>query len=182
MPVTCGGVYDLIWESRTERQIERNMTKEVKQQFTFRIAQANSTELVVILYEMLLNYLEESEEALGQEDANTFRETVRKARGCLNELLSSLRMEYEPAPALLQLYLFCIRRLAASEVKSEAQPLKEIQKVIRPLHDAYKKISAQNDAGPVMGNSQAVYAGLTYGKNTLTENMADQGANRGMYV
>ena len=30
------------------------MTKEVKQQFTLRITQANSTELVVILYEMAL--------------------------------------------------------------------------------------------------------------------------------
>ena len=33
-----------------------------------------------------------------------------------------------------------------------------------------------------MNNSQTVYAGLTYGKNVLTENMADQGANRGMFA
>lgn len=158
------------------------MTREVKQQFTLRITQANSTEMVVILYEMLLVYLKESEEALESTDAAAFREAVRKARGCLNELIGSLRMEYEPAPALFQLYLFCIRRLANSEVKSDAQPLREIEQVIRPLHDAYEKISAQNSSGPVMGNSQTVYAGLTYGKNDLTENMADQGANRGMFV
>ena len=158
------------------------MTREAKQQFTLRITQANSTEMVVILYEMLLCYLKESGELLDDADKAAFREAVRKARGCLNELINSLHMEYEPAPALLQLYLFCIRRLAVGEAKSEAQPLLEIEQVIRPLHDAYEKISEQNSSGPVMANSQAVYAGLTYGRNTLTENMADQGANRGLYI
>ena len=33
-----------------------------------------------------------------------------------------------------------------------------------------------------MNNSQTVYAGLTYGRNQLTENMADQGTNRGMLI
>ena len=161
---------------------ERDMTREVKQRFTFRVTQANSTEMVVILYEMLLAYLEEGREALKAADNAAFREAARKARGCINELIGSLHMEYEPAPALMQLYLFCIRRLANSEVKSDPQPLGEIEQVIRPLHDAYEKISAQNNSGPVMGNSQTVYAGLTYGKNDLTENLADQGANRGMFV
>ena len=158
------------------------MTSEVKQQFTLRITQANSTELVVILYEMLLTYLQESEEALEDMDKEAFHEGLRKTRGCLNELMGSLHMEYEPAPALLQLYLFCVRRLAAGEVKGELQPLKEVEQVMRPLRDAYRQIAAQNNGGPVMGNSQTVYAGLTYGRTTLTENMADQGANRGMFI
>lgn len=158
------------------------MTREAKQQFTLRITQANSTEMVVILYEMLLCYLKESGDLLDSADRAAFHESVRKARGCLNELINSLRMEYDPAPALLQLYIYCIKRLAVGEAKSESQPLLEIEQVIRPLHDAYEQISQQNHSGPVMANSQAVYAGLTYGRNTLTENMADQGANRGMYV
>lgn len=156
------------------------MTKECKQQFTLRITQANSTELIVILYEMLLCYLEESHKNIETDDTNAFKESVRKARGCLNELMSSLHMEYAPAPELMQLYLFCLRRLAKSEVKKDAQLLSEIERVIRPLHDAYREIAAQNEQGPVMNNSQTVYAGLTYGRNTLTENMADQGMNRGM--
>lgn len=168
------------------------MKKEDKQQFTLRITQANSTQLVVILYEMLLCYLEDAREALqpkedvtqgnapkGQEE---FREAIRKARGCLNELVSSLHMEYEPAPALMQLYMFCIRRLAAGEQRCDMGPLDEVKRVVEPLRDAYEQLAAHNSAGPVMRNSQTVYAGLTYGRNTLTENMADQGTNRGMLV
>ncbi len=158
------------------------MTKECKQQFTLRITQANATELVVILYEMLLSYLDEGKEACAAQEKAAFHEAVRKARGCINELIQSLHLEYEPAPGLLQLYLFCIRRLALWESRGEDQYYDEIRKVIQPLHDAYGEIAKLNKNGPVMNNSQTVYAGLTYGRNTLTENMADQGANRGMLV
>lgn len=163
------------------------MTKECKQQFTLRITQANSTQLVVILYEMMLCYLEEGREVLcgetpEEQKKSMFRETMRKARGCLNELMHSLNMDYEPAPELLQLYLFCLRRLAQAELKKDACILDEIERVIRPLKDAYAQIADQNKQGPVMNNSQTVYAGLTYGRNTLTENMADQGSNRGMLI
>lgn len=158
------------------------MTKECKQQFTLRISQANSTEMIVILYEMLLCYVDECEEALKTEDAEGLKEAARKARGCLNELLASLHMEYAPAPELKRLYLFCVRRLAYAEFKKNASVLDEIRRIVKPLHDAYQQIAAQNGQGPVMNNSQAVYAGLTYGRNTLTENMTDQGTNRGMLV
>ena len=64
----------------------------------------------------------------------------------------------------------------------EEKPLAEIEKVIRPLLGAYREVSARNPAGPVMENSQSVYVGLTYGRHTLTENMADQSPNRGMFA
>ncbi len=156
------------------------MTKECKQQFTLRITRANPTQMIVILYEMLLCYLEEAEQGMEAGDLGAAKEGIRKTRGCLNELLQSLNLEYEPASNLLQLYLFCIRRLAHAEAKMEPEPLGEIARIIRPLHDAYRQIADCNDKGPVMKNSQEIYAGLTYGRNTLTENMADQGANRGM--
>ena len=116
------------------------MTKECKQQFTLRITQANSTQLIVILYEMTLQYLADGEQAV--DDA----------------------------------------RLAVCEVRRDRTILEEIRKVIAPLCDAYRQIQDQDTSGPVMNNSQTVYAGLTYGRNQLTENMADQGTNRGMLV
>lgn len=158
------------------------MTREDKQQFTLRITQANPTELTVILYEMLLCYIEDAKAALVQNEELQLHAAARSARGCLNELLNSLHMEYAPAPELCKLYMFCIRRLALGEYKKSAELLGEIERVIRPLHDAYRSIAHQDTSGAVMNNSQAVYAGLTYGREALTENMADQGANRGMLV
>ncbi|MCD7836996.1 MAG: flagellar protein FliS [Lachnospiraceae bacterium] len=158
------------------------MTSDVKQQFTLRITQANSTEMVVILYEMLLCYLDEGEEACKANDRLAFREAIRKSRGCINELLHSLNMEYEPAPALLQLYFFCIRRLAVCEVRNMSGCFGEIRGIIKPLRDAYSELARQNTQGPVMDNSQTVYSGLTYGRNRLSEDMTDNGSNRGMLI
>lgn len=155
------------------------MTKECKQQFTLRITQANPTQLVVILYEMILQYLADGEQSA---DNAELLETVHRARGCINELINSLHREYSPAPELSRLYLYCVRRLAVCEVKGDRAILGDVRKVIEPLCDAYRQIQDQNPSGPVMNNSQTVYAGLTYGKNQLTENMTHQGANRGMLV
>lgn len=158
------------------------MTNGEKQDFTLRISQANSTQMVVILYEMLLCYVRDARAALEQDNEEELHTAARRARGCISELMNSLNLQYEPAPALLSLYGFCIRRLAAAESGKRALSLQEIEQVIVPLRGAYEQIADQNSAGAVMGNSQTVYAGLTYGRNSLTENMADQGANRGMYV
>lgn len=162
--------------------MRHEMTREQKQEFTLRISQANSTELVAILYEMLICYLQDGCDALEKDDESEFKEAIRKARGCLAELMNSLNLKYEPAPAILSLCGFCIRRLAVAELRKSGEPLREAERVIKPLGDAYGQIAKRNSAGPVMNNSQAVYAGLTYGRNTLTENMADQGANRGMFA
>lgn len=158
------------------------MTNREKQDFTLRISQANSTEMVVVLYDMLLCYIRDGKTALERAEEARLQAAVRRARGCVGELMNSLNLQYEPAPALLGLYGFCIRRLAAAESGRKSLPLEEIERVIVPLRDAYGQLAAQNGAGAVMGNSQTVYAGLTYGRNSLTENMADQGANRGLYV
>lgn len=155
------------------------MTKECKQQFTLRITQANPTEMIVILYEMLLCYLDDAQAAQQAGDEAALAEAVRKSRGCLNELEQSLHMEYEPAGSLLKLYLYCAKKLVHAQAHKEGA-LEEIRNIIKPLHDAYEQIAPLNKKGAVMGNSQTVYAGLTYGRNTLTENMTDQGANRGM--
>ena len=58
------------------------MTDQRKKEFSLRITQANKTELIVILYEMYLDYLGEAEEEA--QDRKSFREAIRKARNCLN--------------------------------------------------------------------------------------------------
>ena len=42
-----------------------------------------------------------------------------------------------------------------------------IKSVISKLLTAYRELAGQDESGPVMQNSQTVYAGLTYGKNSL---------------
>lgn len=158
------------------------MTKELKQQYTLKITQANKTQLITILYEMILIYVEEAEAAYGKEDRAGFRDCIRKARGCVNELLASLHLEYALAVNFLQLYLYVNRELAGADVRNSTEPLKNIEKVIGGLHKAYEQLGEMDHSGPVMENVQTIYAGLTYGKTDLNENLTDQGFNRGFRV
>lgn len=152
------------------------------QAYTRRITQANSTEMIVILYDMTLDYVSEAQSSLENGDGDTgFTDAISKIQGCLSELINSLHMEYEPAGDLRRLYDFCIRRVAVSQAKKDGSILDEIVRVIKPLREAYSKITDKNTGGPVMGNSQTVYAGLTYGKDELIESLSTN-ANRGFLV
>lgn len=159
------------------------MTNEVKQEFTFRISRANSTEMVVILYDIALYYLRESRERIEKKESDAeICKSIGLCKSAINELIKSLNLQYEPATSMRQLYLYSIRRLTIAEIKKDVEILAEVERIIRPLRDAYEEIAPNNTDGAVMGNSQEVYAGLTYGKSSLTENIQDQGSNRGFRV
>ena len=158
------------------------MTKELKQEFTLRITQANKTQLITILYEMVLLYLEEAEQSLAKDDKPAFKQAIRKIRDCMNELILSLHLEYELAQNLLQLYRYINSELVQANMHYEKENLHHIESIIKKLHGAYKQIETQDTSGPVMENTQTVYAGLTYGRNTLSENITDTALNRGFCV
>lgn len=158
------------------------MTKELKQEYTLRITQANSTQLITILYEMILLYLDEAKGALEAGKKAEYRNAIRKIRGCMNELTESLNLEYEIAHNLLQLYLYINRELVNASMHYDIENLAHVEAVVKPLKEAYSKIEMQNLAGPVMANTQTVYAGLTYGRDNLTENITDPAANRGFFA
>lgn len=155
------------------------MTNEKKQEFTLRISQANKTQLIVILYEMLLQYVKDAKAAHAEENRTVFRENIKWARGCVNELMQSLNFEMELAHILLQLYIYVNKELAGADVRNKVEPLENVTVVICSLHETYMKLAAQDKSAPVMDNTQTIYAGLTYGKNDITENLSDQGTNRG---
>lgn len=158
------------------------MKSELKQQFSMRITRANKTELVVILYEMFLTYVADAKEDLAKEDIKTFRLDIQRARGCLKELMGSLNFDYEPAPSLLSLYMYVSKLLVSADIHNEAEPLDEVAKIMQKLHDAYETIAKEDQSGPVMGNAQTVYAGLTYSKNDLTVNLDDGSGSRGFFA
>lgn len=157
------------------------MTNEQKQTYTLRISEANKTELVVILYDMLLDYIKEAEDMIEVDNRLEIKEAIRKARGCLKELMNSLDLQYEIAGNLLSLYVYANRRLVMAEIKKDKDELSNVRTVITPLRDAYVKIAKEDDSEAIMMNTQKVVAGLTYSKNEINEAMDDQ-VNRGFYV
>ena len=155
------------------------MTDEAKKEFTLRISQANKTQMVVIIYEILLEHLTDARAAVLAGDKGAKRESINKVRSCINELIGSLHYEYEPAGELLELYVYCSKELVNADMHDSEESLQNMEKVMTALKDAYAVVAKQDNSPAVMGNTQAVYAGLTYGRNTLTENVSDPSGNRG---
>ena len=158
------------------------MRKEKKQEFTLRITRANKTQMIVILYDMILVYLEDSLEAFEKEDYTAYKWNIERAKECIDELLNSLHMEYEIAGILKGLYFFYKRELTSASIKKDKEKILPVIKMIQELRESYEQISAQDTSAPIMENTQKVYAGLTYGKDSLNVNLSDQGANRGFCV
>ena len=158
------------------------MTDAQKKDFTLRISQANQAGLTIILYEITEQFLEEAKAAYGKNDTEGFRLNVHKAQDCIRTCQQSLQMNYELAPVLRRLYVFLHAHLSRALVECSDKPIEETLHLIGKLHDAYSRIEGQDEEGPIMENVQKVYAGLTYGRNSLTENLADTGTERGYRI
>ena len=158
------------------------MTDQMKKNFTVRITQANKSELIVILYEMYLAYLDDARQALetGQNRAG-FREGIRKAGSCVRELMQSLVHRYAVAGQLFRLYAYVMKEMSRADARGSAEPLVICRKVMTELLEAYREVSRQDDSAPIMEHTQTVYAGLTYGKGELTESLSHE-RNRGFLV
>ena len=154
------------------------MTDEKKQEYTRRISQANTTDMVIVIYDIALTYMDEAASSIDVHDKTMLMHNIIGIRKCVNELIGSLNFDYSPAGELLHLYIYCSRRLVAVQTKEDKEALKEIRSIISRLRDAYAQIAGINTSGPVMSNSQDVYAGLTYGRGTLNEDVIGS-SNRG---
>jgi len=157
------------------------MTKELKQQYTLRITEANRTEMVVIIYEMLEIYLSETRQSLRDGNMDDFHEGVRRCTACVRELSASVLPESPLSGNLQSLYIFCMKELSMSDVHHTENGLIHVEAIIKKLHSAFKVVADQDDSPSVMDNTQTVYAGLTYGKESLIVHL-QQDNNRGYMV
>ena len=53
--------------------------------------------------------------------------------------------------------------------------------MLKKLRKSFEDVAAQDDSEPLMSNTQDVYAGLTYGRGSLNENV-NTVPNRGFTV
>lgn len=155
------------------------MTDEQKQQFTRRISNANKTEMIVILYEMVLIYVNDAKKALEKQDMESCEAEIRRAKACLIELQNSVNPENELGMNYFEIYLFLRRELSKAAVAGNKTALDNVCDIVNEMLETYRKLSEADTSRPIMENAQAVYAGLTYGKSSLNESLAGQDIDRG---
>ena len=66
--------------------------------------------------------------------------------------------------------------------ESRPDRIEAAEKILKSLYSAFTKAAESDTSGPLMRNTQQVYAGMTYGKCSVNENLMDTNTQRGFFV
>lgn len=149
------------------------MTKSEINAYTMRVAQASKSELIVIMYEMAVKYIDDGTEALQAGNVQEFRVNIKRAKAVVNELASVLDLRFSVSGNLLALYTYMNNVMVKSDITLKTDDLIRVRAMLEKLHTAFGKVSEQDNTEPLMKNVQQVYSGLTYSRNSLNESYAN---------
>ena len=127
-----------------------------------------------------MDYLDEAIDSIGIGKKEEARVSLMRAQNCIDELIRSLNLNYEIARNLHQIYIFSKKELMVAGGTLSINRIWRVLKNFRTLHEAYEQLEKEDTSKQVMGNTQRVYAGLTYGKYTLNEDVTAASMNRGL--
>lgn len=154
------------------------MNEEKKKTFAARVSQANRSELVVIMYDIIFDSIDEARNALSQGSKEEFKRELSRAQKLLRELIATLDMQYDISKELMPLYLYANRCIIDSLRTMNVESLENAEIVLKPLGEAFFEVAKQDTSPSLMEHTQQLYAGLTYGKGTLNETLLS-GNSRG---
>ena len=95
------------------------MNQEQKREYTARVAQANRSELVVIIYELFLLAMDEADAAFKKGELSEGVRHVKRAEGFVQELMGSLDCRYAIAEELMRLYRYVYEQLIFSVLRQK---------------------------------------------------------------
>lgn len=149
-----------------------------KQEFTRRVINANKSELVVILYDMFHQDINDALEYCNTGKHDDMHMEIDNARNILSELINSLDRQYELANNLYRIYRYVERILIEADIKKNEVGLRDADRLMSKLGESFRVVASRDNKPAVYQNADKVYAGVTYGKGMLNENTVS--VNRGM--
>lgn len=151
-----------------------------KKEFTARVTQATKSELVVIMYEIILTDIKTAREAYAKGDKLVYVAEMRNAQKFVLELMNALDFEYEISKQLMSLYIYLNKNIIKSLANYDEERLETIEMIVNKLLDSFRQVSEMDNSEPVMENTETLYAGLTYSRDSLNETAYANGvSNRG---
>lgn len=150
-----------------------------KQDFVRRLSQCNRGEMIVIIYDIYFAYIEDAKCAYEEKNHDAYKEAIRKAQNVLNELIHALDFSYELSKNLYQLYVYCKNSLSRSMYENRIDGICDTEVVMNKLYRSFEAVAKLDSSKPLMQNTQQVYAGMTYGRTCLNENITNTNSNRG---
>lgn len=159
------------------------MKEESIKVYSRRVSEANRSGLIVILYEVILEDLEDARGFLEQENQEEFLASLTHAGKFVRELMASLDTTYPVARDLMRLYIYVSRCLNYEKIQKRGEELGHAQQVLKKLHSAFEEVSRTDRSAPLMEQTQKLFAGLTYGKGELNETIVSENeTDRGFFA
>ena len=147
------------------------MENELKKDFTRRLSQCNSGEMIVIIYDIFFAYVDDIRQAHCKGDHDGQKDAIRNAQSVLDELIGSLNFSYPISHNLYKLYMFCKNELSRAMYENRLDGVQEAEHIMQ-----------QDKSAPLMKNTQQVYAGMTYARGAVNEDYMDVDSHRGFFV
>jgi len=109
------------------------------------VQSSSPLELVVLLYDGALRHLVAAKDATLRNDLIARREAFSKVMAIITELQSTLNIEQggQVAASLDALYTYMTGKLIESTAKKDVAGLEEVERLLRPLRDAWSTIAAE---------------------------------------
>lgn len=165
------------------------MKKERIQEFAARVTQGSKTDLIVIMYDIILEDIAEARRIMGAETETVkadskkvlygtktreeYKKELLHAARFVSELMAALDFRYRLSYELRNLYIYAHKCLTEAAFSGEMKKLSDVEDMMNGLKAAFAKVAEEDTSGPVMQNSQKLTAGLTYGKGRLNEICVD---------
>lgn len=165
------------------------MTDKELNGFSVRVTQCSRTALTALTMEIGQTYIRDAVEAIDASDddntdseklATDYVKAVRCTSQCIDELISSLNLSVAISRDLLVIYQYIKNNLRQLRRKPNKESLLAMGRILSRLQKSFEAVAAQDKTGPMMANTQKVYAGLTYGQGTLNETIDT--TNRGFFA
>jgi flagellar protein FliS len=126
-----------------------NSLAQLERYKTVQVRTSSPGEILVMLYEGLLRFLEDARSAMERNDRARAGERIGKSHAILVHLLSTLDRSHAPelAENLDALYHFAMGRITEANLKQDSKLIEEAMRVIRPLLEGFATIVRGAGAG-----------------------------------
>ena len=145
------------------------MTEEQMNVYKMRIAQAGIAEMTTIMLEMELQWMEDAVAAYEEKNLDEFVHCVDKAQAVQVELMNVMNRGNEVAEDVYAVFAYINKQLIRSKIKRQPLEFDRLRAMLQKYHTSFQVIEKTDQGGPVMQQSEKVYAGLTYGAGGLVE-------------
>ncbi|WP_035175204.1 flagellar export chaperone FliS [Caldanaerobacter subterraneus] len=101
------------------------------------ILTASPEELVLMLYNGIIRFIDEAKTALQKKDYVETNAKIQRAQDIITELMLTLDMNYDISKNLYNLYDYILRRLIDANVKKDIEILDEVRGFVVELRDTW---------------------------------------------